>query len=119
MSESDIQSRIRLEVGSLPDARIYRNNVGTLLDSRGIPVSFGLAVGSADLIGLVAPWGRFLSIEVKRPKHKTSKVRQEAQAAWRSIIARFGGVATQAETVDDAMAAVELARACPCCGKRE
>jgi hypothetical protein len=31
--------------------RLYRNNTGTLRDQHGRPVTFGLAVGSADLIG--------------------------------------------------------------------
>jgi hypothetical protein len=51
-AETDIQQRIRLAVGTRSDLRLFRNNTGTLPDPRtGRPVQFGLARGSADLIG--------------------------------------------------------------------
>ena len=51
-TETDLQQRIRLELGLRPDLRIFRNQVGQLPDPRtGRPVQFGLARGSADLIG--------------------------------------------------------------------
>ena len=105
-SESVIQSEIRLAVGSLPDVRLWRNNTGSIKDQRGRPVQFGLAVGSADLIGIVAPWGRLLSIEVKS---EVGRVRPE-QVKWAELVRRFGGVAGVARSVDEAMALVEEAR---------
>lgn len=111
MSERDIQNAIRLAVGSLPDVRLFRNNVGTLEDSRGVPVKFGLAPGSADLIGIVAPHGRFLSIECKKPKHRTNKRRAELQSNWARMVEAFGGVAGRdVQSVEDAMALVGRAR---------
>lgn len=110
MSETTIMNAIRLAVGSLPDVRLWRNNVGALLDSRGVPVHYGLAKGSGDLIGIVAPYGRFLSIEVKRPGGHTDKARRERQARWREVVTAFGGIAGQVESVDGAMALVVLAR---------
>lgn len=113
MSEQDIQNSIRLAVGARPDCRLFRNNVGALPDSRGVLVRYGLAPGSADLIGIqrvvITPehvgqtLGRFLSIEVKRPRHKTAPERAELQRLWREMVERFGGVAGQCETVEAAL----------------
>ena len=50
--ETEIQQRIRLALGTHPHIRLFRNQVGQLPDPRtGRPVQFGLARGSADLIG--------------------------------------------------------------------
>lgn len=59
-SEAAVQSNVRLEASQL-NGRLWRNNVGALKDSRGIPVRYGLAndservnkvLKSSDLIGL-------------------------------------------------------------------
>ena len=69
MTEAAIQKRVMIEATRL-GLRVFRNNVGVLMDRRGIPVNFGLCVGSSDLIG----WGKkdgmafFVAIEVKRPE---------------------------------------------------
>jgi hypothetical protein len=129
-AESQIQSAIRLAVGQLPDVRLWRNNVGKgvivnvgqligILTSKsgGIraaiaflkllrPVTWGLCVGSSDLIGIVAPRGRLLSIEVKSAKGTLT----EEQEQWIAIVERFGGVAGPARSVDEAMELVERAR---------
>lgn len=129
-AEAAIQASIRLALGQLPDVRIWRNNVGSgviikvgqligILTSKsgGIkaaiaflkllrPVTWGLCVGSSDLIGIVAPRGRFLAIEVKSAKGVLS----EEQEQWIAIVERFGGVAGPARSVDEAMALVERAR---------
>jgi hypothetical protein len=113
--EQAIQDEARSAIGSLPDVRLWRNNVGELLDSRGIPVKYGLAVGSADTIGIVAPHGRLLSLEFKRPGYKPSGARQlqreQEQQWWRDIINRFGGIALRVESLEQAFAGVALVRA--------
>ncbi len=128
--EQDLSNASRLEIGSASDVRLFRNNVGTLLDSRGIPVSYGLLKGSADTIGVVGPFGRFLSIEykrdfrplsgeqwahvrearVKRADCKCARCHQARQEDWRDMINRFGGVAGIVDSVEGAKALAEEAR---------
>lgn len=67
----------------------------------------GLGLGCSDLICVVPPKGRFLGIEMKRPK--TGRLRAE-QNCWLAVVRRFGGVTGVAKSVADAMALVELAR---------
>jgi hypothetical protein len=109
-AETTLQQQIRLAVGTNPDARIFRNQVGSLPDPRtGRLVTFGLAKGSADLIGwrsiTVTPamvgtrLAIFTSIEVKTP---TGRVRPEQQA-WLEAVQQAGGVAGVARSIDDAV----------------
>jgi hypothetical protein len=107
-AETTLQQQIRLAVGSRSDLRLFRNQVGSLPDPRtGRLVTFGLARGSADLIGwrtvTVTPdmVGRrlavFTSIEVKTP---TGRLRPEQQA-WLGVVRSAGGVAGVARSVSD------------------
>lgn len=50
-SETEIRKRIQVLL-SENGCTMWRNNTGSLLNSKGIPVKFGLCVGSSDLIGL-------------------------------------------------------------------
>ena len=107
-SEQRIQQEIRLAV-SHGDTKLFRNNTGTLRDQHGRPVSFGLARGSADLIGwrtvTVTPEmvgsqvAVFLSIEVKTP---TGRVQPEQQQ-WLDAVQAAGGIAGVARSVEDAL----------------
>jgi hypothetical protein len=114
MSETDLQQRIRLALGTRPDVRLFRNNTGTLPDPRtGRPVQFGLARGSADLIGYrtvtITPemvgqqLAVFTSLEVKTP---TGRIRPE-QTNWLHTIKRAGGIAAIVRSVDDARDAID------------
>lgn len=104
MSESIIQSMMRLQLGSDPDVRIFRNLVG--VGFVGNPqrgdlrrVTFGLAVGSADLIGItryvIQPddvgkvVGIFTSVEVKAASNSAIREQQEP---WRKMIDLRGGI---------------------------
>ncbi len=121
--EQDLQNEGRLCIGSLPFVRLYRNNTGVLKDAGGIPVSFGLAIGSADTIGIVAPHGRFLSIEWKRPGWKPPRApspgefqkpsrelqRHIDQCNWRDQINGMGGVAGFAQSLFDGLSLVNIA----------
>ena len=108
-AETTLQQRIRLALGTHSDARLFRNNTGTLPDPRtGRPVQFGLARGSADLIGwrtiTVTPdmVGRrlavFTSIEVKTTTGRLTP----AQHAWLGAVRSAGGIAGVARSVKDA-----------------
>jgi hypothetical protein len=109
-AETDIQQRIRLAVGTRSDLRLFRNNTGTLPDPRtGRPVQFGLARGSADLIGwrtiTITPEmvgqrvAVFTSIEVKT----TTGHLTPAQQAWMGTVRGAGGIAGVARSVSDAV----------------
>ena len=112
-TETDLQQRIRLELGLRPDLRIFRNQVGQLPDPRtGRPVQFGLARGSADLIGwrtvTITPdmvgqrVAVFTSIEVKTPTGRLTS----AQSAWLHTVSVSGGIAGVARSTADALCIV-------------
>ena len=107
--ETTIQQQIRLALGTRPDLRLFRNNTGTLPDPRtGRPVQFGLARGSADLIGLrtvtITPdmvgqqVAAFTSIEVKTPQGRATPAQQTSL----HMVRRAGGIAGIARSVRDA-----------------
>ena len=110
-AETTLQQQIRLALGTNPEARIFRNQVGSLPDPRtGRLVTFGLAKGSADLIGwrtvtitqamVGTRLAIFTSIEVKTP---TGRIRPEQQA-WLEAVTHAGGLAGIARSVTDAQA---------------
>ena len=113
MNERDIQNLVRLEA-SRRGWRVWRNNVGVLIDSRGVPVRYGLAndssqvnasVKSADLIGvrpvLITPEhvggliGQFVSIECKAEgwSGRGNDKHEAAQRKWAQLINDLGGYA--------------------------
>lgn len=97
MKEADIMRACMLalsEAGCL----IWRQNVGTLKNAAGIPIRFGLCVGSSDLIG-IAPCGRFLAVEVKTAKGKPTPEQERFIAAVRAK----GGIAGIARSPEDAL----------------
>lgn len=112
--ETKIQQEIRLGLGTRDDVRLFRNQVGQLPDPRtGRPVQFGLAKGSADLVGWktieVTPdmvgqrLAVFTSIEVKTPTGRPTTY----QKAWLTAVDKAGGIAGIARSVDDALRIVE------------
>lgn len=109
-SESRQQSLVRIDAAE-SGVWLSRNNVGALLDSRGIPVRYGLAneskaqnesVKSADLIGirpmLIGPQhvgmviGQFVSRECKHEgwTYKGDK-HEVAQLNWCNFVLSKGG----------------------------
>jgi hypothetical protein len=108
LTEQQIQQQIRLALSRGP-VRLHRNNTGTLRDQHGRPVTFGLAKGSADLIGwttrTITPdmvgqrVAVFTSIEVKTP---TGRVSPE-QRQWMEAVQAAGGIAGVARSVEDAL----------------
>lgn len=124
--EGPFINQIMLRHGARPDVRLFRNHVGlawhgrvighakhdglvhvpagTLLLQGARQVSAGLALGSADLIGIVQRdgVGRFLSVEVKTPHVRTPK----QQKAWARMVASLGGVHVEAHEIEDVDAAL-------------
>ena len=108
-SEQTIQQQIRLACSRGP-VRLFRNNTGVLRDQHGRPVQFGLAKGSADLIGWTTRTitadmvgqriAVFTSIEVKSA---TGRLRPEQQQ-WLESVQAAGGIAGVARSVEDAQA---------------
>ncbi len=107
MNESTVQAKIRFECARR-GWRVWRNNVGVLIDATGRPVRYGLAndskavnesIKSADLIGIKPVFitydmvgtviGQFVSIECKAP----GKRAHAGQERWANMINEFGGVA--------------------------
>ena len=98
MKESDIQRLIMLalsEAGCL----IWRNNTGLLKNAAGIPIKFGLCVGSSDLIG-IAPGGRFLAVEIKTCKGRATP----EQLRFIEAVRARGGIAGIARSPAEALA---------------
>jgi hypothetical protein len=109
-SELLVQWDCRME-GARAGLRMWRNNVGALLDERGVPVRYGLAndtaalnksIKSADLIGIrpvtITPahvgrtLGQFVSRECKAPGWTYSgNPREVAQLKWAELIIGLGG----------------------------
>ena len=109
-SESAVQAAVRLEAARA-GLRLWRNNVGALLDERGVPVRYGLAndtkalnaqIKSADLVGIrpvaITPAhvgrtiGQFVSRECKPAGWTWSgSDRELAQMRWLQLIAGAGG----------------------------
>jgi len=111
-SEGRVQSRVRLAAPTF-DMKLWRNNVGALVDDRGVPVRYGLAndtkalnkrIKSGDLIG----WRRvtitqamvgsvvaqFVSLECKHAGWKYSgDEHEQAQQRWAALVALAGGYA--------------------------
>lgn len=109
-AETTLQQQIRLALGTHPQTRLFRNQVGSLPDPRtGRLVTFGLARGSADLIGwrtvTITPdmvghrLAVFTSIEVKTPTGRLGP----AQDHWLGAVRSAGGIAGVARSVADAL----------------
>lgn len=118
-SEKSIQDRIRAHIGKRPDCRLFRNNTGMawrgqkqmsppgmLILHRPVPIKYGLAKGSSDLIGIkslvVTPEmvgqkvGLFVAIEVKRPGQKPTR----EQSDFIRMVDTMGGLAGVVDSVE-------------------
>lgn len=109
--EGPIQQQMRLDLGGMPNVKLFRNNVGKYKAESGRWVDFGLIVGSGDLIGwksvLITPemvgttMAQFLSIEVKRLRGGS---KAEAQKTWARNVVAAGGLAGFARSTEEAEA---------------
>ena len=108
MTESTLLHDIRLALGREPDLVLWRNNVGVAPPTpRTRPVRYGLCTGSADLIGILAPTGRFVALEVKTATGRPSP----EQIMFLALIRARGGFACVVRSIDEARDAIDRARA--------
>lgn len=118
-SEGRVQSQVRLAAPSL-GYRLFRNNVGALLDERGVPVRYGLCndtkalnkrFKSGDLIGwrrrvigpadVGATIAQFVSLEIKHEGWRyTGDEHEQAQQRWAALVAVDGGHARFVSSVE-------------------
>jgi len=115
MRESDLMRAIMVAL-SENGCTAWRNNTGngyqgkvihrsgqqvTLAESR--VIVFGLCVGSADIIGIRHSDGKFIAIEVKTGKGKTTR----EQERFIFHVQHCGGIAGVARSVDDALKIIQ------------
>ncbi len=107
MTEAEIQSAVLEAWGAHPRLRLVRVNTGVgwyakgqparKSDAGAYPVKFNPA-GTPDIVGIIAPSGRVLTMEIKTPRGKQSEEQQRAQR----IITAFGGVYAVIRSLADA-----------------
>lgn len=105
-NEAQRQRDIREALGREPDLVLWRNNVGVANHTNGIATRYGLCVGSSDLIGILAPHGRFIALEVKTNRGCTTP----EQDLFLALVRRKGGFACVVRSVSDAVQALQRAR---------
>lgn len=108
MTEGALQDSIRLALADEPGLVLWRNNVGVATVGGGARVRYGLAVGSADLVGILN--GRFVALEIKTPTGRASS----EQKLWLALVRARGGFAAVVRSVDDARRAIARARCGDC-----
>jgi len=110
--EIEIVKQIERWAARRHDLTLWRLNTGAASlpgkGGRARPVFFGKK-GQPDLIGFLAPAGRFVGIEVKRPAPFGAKLTAE-QKHLGTLITRAGGIWFVATSVDDTIRQLETAR---------
>jgi len=106
--ERTLDAEVRRALAILPGVSVMPNEAGVFRTLDGTrTVRAGLGVGSSDLVGIIAPHGRWFCIELKT---KRGRVRKE-QALWLAHMERMGAAVGVARTVGEAVAIVESGRA--------
>lgn len=82
---------------------LWRNARGYDADRK---IRYGVGDGGADYIGLYAPAGRFVSVELKTARGR----QQDNQRQWEQLVLRLGGVYALVRSVDDARILLERLR---------
>lgn len=109
--ERETLHAIRLDLGRELDLVLFRNAAGVFdafneTTGKAQKVRTGLTVGASDLLGILAPFGRWFALEVKTDKGRVSKEQEQFLA----LIRRMGGFGAVVRSVDDARAALNRAR---------
>ncbi len=106
MSETKLVKEILVALSAEKDFICWRNNTGKLADVNGRWVTYGLGVGSADIIGVLAPWGRFVALEVKTARGKQNPM----QWNWSLAVRGKGGFYSVVRSVEEAIGALNECR---------
>jgi hypothetical protein len=105
-AHSALKHAIKLAMGARPDVRLFDNPRGNAKNPEtGARLTFGLAPGASDIVGIVKPRGRWLALEVKTGEAESTR----EQAAFLDMVNNFGGVGRVVRSVADAEAAVDEA----------
>jgi hypothetical protein len=102
MSETALSAFIRDALLATGRVLLWRNNVGRLQDIRGRWITYGLGVGSPDLVGILRPSGRMIAFEVKLP----GKSPTPEQLAWHRAAAAAGALVVVVHSVEEALGAL-------------
>lgn len=100
--ERDIQWEIRVASAQIPGLTLWRNSTG-VAETNGRKQRFGLCVGSADLVGVLAPSGRFVAVECKTERGRLSK----EQELFLQLVRNSGGIAFVARSVEEFLLAMK------------
>lgn len=119
--ETRIQREIQLALGAQPDLYLMRNSVGMAMHAQLLPgggvvqrrVPYGLEVGSADLVALLAVGDSdqrralWFALEVKCPGETPTQEQIDSHARWR----KFGAWVDVVTGVEEAVSSLNRARA--------
>lgn len=113
-SEAEIQQAIRFALGTDLEVVLWRNSGGKTEEwnpntggSR--TITYGLAKGSADLVGIVCMpdgIGRFLALEIKTPRGRE----RPEQVTWITLVNKRGGFGAFVRSPEEALSAVARAK---------
>lgn len=102
--ERTIQAAIRKDLGLVPALVLWRNQRGHTVewgeDGRARHITYGLAPGASDLIGIYR--GRFIAFEVKQPGEDLTN----DQAAFLEAVRFNGGFGCRVDSVQAARSAL-------------
>lgn len=104
-AETGLQAAIVAALELERDLVIWRNATGVYRGYGG-RVRAGLPKGSADLVGILAPRGRFVALEVKRPGEEP----EPHQIEWLDDVRARGGFACVVHSMAEARDAITAAR---------
>lgn len=105
MTANDLTKQILQYLG-LVGVLAWRSNAGRFEDSKGIRRLWAAPTGSGDILAVMPPDGRFLSIEVKVGKDRV----RDSQRDWIEQVRRRGGRAIVARSLQDVIDVVEEPR---------
>jgi hypothetical protein len=105
-AHSALVRELRLNLGNAPDVVLWPNNNGVATFGNGAKVKYGLVKGCADLVGILAPHGRWLALECKTGDAITTP----EQALFLNLVRSKGGFACVVRSLEEGFAAIERAR---------